>query len=157
MVNTQTILQEIMNHPTVRSEMPMQMLLGLPYLEKKSEKLCMRFCAHREEYKNSYVEYFPAQYQLSFVYPFKKICYFSNLTLEQGVDASKPVCRVEATQLTDRGIAFMKELYAACDRVLSFQEKDGKVTDLSITKYQNAFWETVKKLGLEELYRDFRP
>lgn len=156
-MDTKTLFQELTKHPVVRSEMSMQMLLGLPYLEKKAGLLCMRFYPHREAYKDGCVEYFPAQYELAFVYPFKKICHFSNLTLEQGVDAAQPVCRVEAAWLADKGAALMNELYAACDRVLSFQEKDGKVSDLSVAKYQAAFWETVKKLGLEELYQGRRP
>ena len=46
----------------------------------------------------------------------------------------------------------VKELYAACDRVLSFQEQDGRVSDMSVDKYQKIYRETVEKLGLAGLY-----
>ena len=152
MTNSENIVKELMNHPVIRTELPMQMLLGLPCLEKKAGRLCMSFKPHREEYQDGKVIYYPQQFELSFVYPFKRLVCFRNLMFERKIDITEPVCSVEAAWLTERGAELMKELYAACDRVLSFQEQDGRVSDMSVDKYQKTYRETVEKLGLTGLY-----
>ena len=115
MKNTENMVKELMNHPVIRAELPMQMLLGLPYLEKKDGRLCMSFKPHREEYQDGKVIYYPQQFELSFVYPFKRLVCFRNLMFERKIDITEPVCSVEAAWLTERGAELMKELYAACD------------------------------------------
>ncbi len=106
----------------------------------------MSFKPHREEYQDGKVIYYPQQFELSFVYPFKRLVCFRNLMFEREIDITEPVCSVEAAWLTERGAELMKELYAACDRVLSFQEQDGRVSDMSVGKYQKAYQEAVEKL-----------
>ena len=152
MMNSENIVKELMNHPVIRTELPMQMLLGLPCLEKKAGRLCMSFKPHREEYQDGKAIYYPQQFELSFVYPFKRLVCFRNLMFEREINITEPVCSVEASWLTEQGAEIMRELYAACDRVLSFQEQDGRVSDMSVGKYQKAYQEAVEKLGLGALY-----
>ena len=152
MMNSENIVKELMNHPVIRTELPMQMLLGLPYLEKKEGRLCMSFRPHREEYQDGRVAYYAPQFELTFVYPFKRLVCFRNLMFEREINITEPVCSVEASWLTEQGAEIMRELYAACDRVLSFQEQDGRVSDMSVGKYQKAYQEAVEKLGLGALY-----
>lgn len=153
MTKSENLIKELMNHPIIRTELPMQMILGLPYLEKKAGRLCMTFMPHREEYRDGFVEYYPRQFEVTFLYPFRRLASFRNLTLEKEISAQEPVCRVEASFLTGQGVRLITELYEACDRLLSFQKQDGKVSDTSISKYQQTFWSTVEKLGLAPLYR----
>ena len=49
MMNSENIVKELMNHPVIRTELPMQMLLGLPGLEKKAGRLCISCKPPREE------------------------------------------------------------------------------------------------------------
>lgn len=148
------LMKELANHPMLKSQMSMQMQLGLPYLEKKNDKLCVSFKPHRQEYKDGKLLYYPHQYEVTFVYPFKKIVYFSVLAYQGSINESGPVCRQDAEWMLHMGNHAVAELYDACDRVLGFQEKDKKVSNVSIDKYQKLYWNTVEKLGLTDLYKD---
>ena len=146
------LIKEIISNPTLKENMSLHMQLGLPYLEKKNEKLCMSFRPHLEKLANGNIEYYAPQYDLELVYPFKKIIKFINLSYETTVDMSVPVATVNAKELASIGAGYMNELYAACTRVLEFQEQDGKVSDVSIKKYQKSYYDTIEKLGLTALY-----
>ena len=151
-MNSLKIIKEIISNPILKENMALQMQLGLPYLEKKNEKLCISFKPHMENYVDGNIEYYAPQYDIELVYPFKKIIKFINLSFETTVDTSVPVAKVDAKELSSVGAGYMNELYEACTRVLEFQELDGKVSDLSITKYQKVYYDTVEKLGLTALY-----
>ncbi len=151
-MNSLKIIKEIVSNPTLKENMSLQMQLGLPYLEKKKEKLCMSFKPHMEKYVDGNIEYYAPQYDLELVYPFKKIIKFINLSYEITVDKSVPVAKIDAKELSSVGVGYMNELYDACTRVLEFQEQDGKVSDVSIKKYQKSYYDVVKKLGLTALY-----
>lgn len=153
-MKTKELLKELAMHPIVTSQMSMQMQLGLPYLEKKNDRLCISFRAHRQDYKEGKLLYYPHQYEMTFVYPFKKIVRFSALAYERTVDTSAPVCQADAQWMLKTGNRAIQELYEACDRVLEYQEKDKKVSNVSIEKYQKLYWSTVEQLGLMELYKD---
>ena len=146
------IVKEIISNPTLKENMSLQMQLGLPYLEKKNEKLCMSFKPHMEQYVDGNIEYYAPQYDVELIYPFKKIIKFINLSYETAVDTSVPVAKIDAKELSSVGAGYMNELYAACTRVLEFQEQDGKVSDVSIKKYQKTYYDIVEKLGLTALY-----
>ena len=146
------IIKEIVSNSTLKENMSLQMQLGLPYLAKKKEKLCMSFKPHIEKYVDGNIEYYAPQYDLELVYPFKKIIKFINLSYETTVDTTVPLAKVDAKELSTVGAGYMNELYDACTRVLEFQEQDGKVSDVSINKYQKSYYDTVKKLGLTALY-----
>lgn len=146
------VIREILSNPMLKSNMSLQMQLGLPYLEKKRDKLCMSFKPHMEKLVDGKVAYYAPRYSLALVYPFKKIVKFLDLSYEMAVDTSAPVAEIDAGELASTGAACMNELYDACTRVLEFQEQDGKVSDMSIQKYQRAYYDTALKLGLTALY-----
>lgn len=147
------LMKELANHPVLKSQMSMQMQLGLPYLEKKHDRLCISFKPHRQEYRENKLLYYPHQYEVTFVYPFKKIVYFSVVAYQRPVDVSEPVCLQDAEWMLHTGNHTVQELYDACDRVFGFQEKDKKVSSVSIDKYQKLYWSTVEKLGLMDVYK----
>lgn len=153
-MKTEELMKELAGHPVLKSQMSMQMQLGLPYLEKKNDRLCISFKPHRQEYKDGRLLYYPHQYEVTFVYPFKKIVYFSVVAYQHPVNAAEPVCRQDADWMIHTGNHALGELYEACDRVLGFQKKDKKVSNLSIEKYQKLYWSTAEKLGLIDLYKD---
>lgn len=151
-MNSLNIIKEIVSNTTLKENMSLQMQLGLPFLEKKNNRLCMSFKPHLEKYADGNIAYYAPQYDLELVYPFKKIIKFVNLSYEMTVDTAVPVAKVDAKELSSVGAGYMNELYDACTRVLEFQEQDGKVSDVSIKKYQKSYYDTVKKLGLTALY-----
>lgn len=146
------VIKEIISNPMLKSNMSLQMQLGLPYLEKKNDKLCMSFKPHIEAPVFTNIEYYEPQYELELVYPFKKIIKFVNLNFERSINNTEPVAKVDIKELASSGKTVLNELYAACTRVLEFQEQDGKVSDVSIKKYQKVYFETVEKLGLTAVY-----
>lgn len=168
------LVKNLAMHPVLASEMSMRMQMGLPYLERRNGKLCMSFKPHREEFEQGNIAYYKPQYEVVFIYPFNHIAKFEVLAyvsedisvseqndemnsskIEDGKgQASQPVCRIETEYMLQSGKRLISELFDACDRILDFQEKDGKVSDVSITKYQKLYQDTVEKLGLTAVYGD---
>ena len=85
------VVKQISRHYIVQSQMSMNMQLGLPYLCRKNNKLCMCFKPHKEVYKEGYVEFYPQQYILEFVYPFEHVINFQNIMFEKHINIFEPV------------------------------------------------------------------
>ena len=147
------LINELNKHPLVHSDIPMQMQLGIPYLEKSQGRLIMGFAPHREEYSDGMIEIYPKQYELKFIYPFQQVVYFSNLLYESDIDVSKPIHSIDAKWMINSGKDILNRLYDACSRVISFQEENGTVSDDCVAEYQQLYKETAKNLGLLDLYK----
>lgn len=151
-MDAKELVGRLAQHSLVKSEMPLQVQLGLPYLELRAGKLCISFKPHRELYNNGMIEFYPQQYEIAWVYPFHKVIRFSNLAYEQELDASKPVGSISLDRMAGGGKYLLEELYAACSRVISFWERDGQVSDVMLKKYQRLYYETAEQLHLSALY-----
>lgn len=148
------LVKKLSAHPVVEGSMTMAVQLGLPYLEKRNDKLCIRFLAHREDYREGAIECFAPQYRLAWVYPFQKLISFENCLYYGDGDFSAPVCTLPVERFAGRGKYIMLDLYDQCSRVLAIQERDGDVSDVTLRRYQKAFFEAVRELGLEKVYGD---
>lgn len=146
------IIEQINSNPIVKMNMSMQMQLGFPYLEKIGKYLCMSFKPHMEMPAGDEIKYYTPQYDLKLVYPFQKIIKFEDLSFTENGIENKPVAGVKISSLVSDGKAAMDELYEACTRVLNFQKEDGKVSDTSIKKYQQKYYEIVNRMGLSAVY-----
>ena len=146
-MESRQLMKDLAVHPLVRSQMAMQMQLGLPYLEKRNGELFLRFLPHKEELQGETLLYYAPQYELEFIYPFQKVTYFRN-----NLSGEVPLAQIDALWLAENGKLILDELYNALSRVLTFREEDGQVSELSVSKYQQAYWMCVKRLGLEALY-----
>lgn len=146
------VMKQISRHYIVQSQMSMNMQLGLPYLCRKNNKLCMCFKPHKEVYKEGYVEFYPQQYILEFVYPFEHVINFQNIMFEKHINIFEPVVCLTINKMTGAGSYLIGELYNECSRVLNEMEKNGTVSDLSLEYCQKAYFNTVKQLGLTPLY-----
>ena len=82
---------------------------------------------------------------------FDMISVGSKLSDVQMID---PVAEIPLDDYSRHGIYVVAQLYEKCTRVLTFQEQDGMVSDLSLRKYQQAYYEAVRDLGLEAVYGD---
>lgn len=153
-MNTDKLLRKMSKHPLIRSDISLQVQFGLPLLEKRNECLCMSFKPHKEILENGKLFVYPQQYEVEFIYPFNHIIKFNNLIYYQKIDLSKPISFIDPQWMATKGKYILNELYNACDRVLKFQEQDGKVSDLSISKYQKIYYDTAESLGLLELYNN---
>lgn len=151
-MKSEELIKELSRHPLVISSVAMQMQMGIPYLRKKNGRLCMSFRPHREEYADGMIEVYAQQYELEFAYPFRQVIHFDNFLYSKEPEVSEPVARIDGEWMLRRGKYILRELYEACDRVLKFQEMDGQVSDVSISKYQKTYWETVESLHLDALY-----
>lgn len=146
------LIDKLMQHPLVLSQLPMQMQLGLPSLAKKRGELCMRFIPHREDFVNHHLEIYPGQYILEFVYPFEKVICFRSLLYEREIDLSSPLCCMEPEFLAARGKYSLNELYSECSRVLTAREKTGAVPEVMLANYRKLYDRILKRMGLEQLY-----
>ena len=132
----------------------MQVQLGLPSLERRNNKLCISFKAHGERLNGEHIEFYEPQYEIAWVYPFEHLISFENLRYSQNVQMIDPVAEIPLDDYSRHGIYVVAQLYEKCTRVLTFQEQDGMVSDLSLRKYQQAYYEAVRDLGLEAVYGD---
>lgn len=155
-MDAKEVVKKLSQHPVVTNDIAMQVQLGLPYLERRSNKLCISFKAHVERLNGEYIEFYEPQYEIAWVYPFEHLISFENLRYSQNVQMIDPVAEIPLDDYSRHGIYVVAQLYEKCTRVLSFQEQDGMVSDLSLRKYQQAYFEAVYELGLEAVYGDGR-
>lgn len=153
-MDAKEVVKKLSQHPVVTNDMSMQIQLGLPYLERRNGKLCISFKPHIERLDRDNIEFFSPVYEIAWVYPFEHLIAFENLTYSQNIDLTAPVTKISLKNYGSHGVYMVEHLYEKCTRVLSFQEKDGNVSDLSIKKYQQAYCEVVRDLELEAVYGD---
>lgn len=153
-MNAKELVTQLARHPVVASDMAMQVQLGLPYLEKRNGKLCISFKPHQEVLHDETIAFFAPQYEIAWVYPFNRLIHFDNLLYSTAVDLVKPVQTIRVRDYAMRGTFLVEELYRECSRVLSIQESDGTVSDITLRKYRKAYFEVVRELGLEGVYGD---
>lgn len=146
------LVNKLVNSSVVRSEISLQMQLGLPYLEMRNNELCIRFQPHREEYKDGKMQFFAPLYEIAWVYPFDHVIFFRNMIYEKEIDVTTPIHEVNGEWILGIGKHYMKELYKECSELLSFREKNGTVNEMIVSRYQNLYQKMVEHLGLQKLY-----
>lgn len=151
-MNAQEMMDKLARHPMVHANIGLQMQLGLPYLEKKNGKLCVTFLPHREDFHDGRMEFFTPQYRISWVYPFERIVFFENRLYSENPEAAKMVHAIPMERYAERGRFLLKDLYAHCSDVLAVYERDKAVSDVTLRKYQKAYFEAVQELGLTGVY-----
>ncbi len=151
-MDAKELVKKLAQHPLVKSDMPLQVQLGLPYLELRGGKLCISFKPHRELCADGKIAFYPQQYEIAWAYPFEKVIRFTNLAYEKKIDASEPVGCISLDRMAGGGRYLLEELYSECSRVITFREKEGKVSDVMLKKYQRLYYETAGQLRLSALY-----
>ena len=146
------LINKLTAHPVVEESMSLQAQLGLPWLEMRNGSLCIRFRAHREEYRDGGIDCYAPQYDLVWTYPGLHLVFFENRLYSNAPDFSAPVCTLSARRFAERGKYLLSDLYDQCSRVLELQDRDGAVSDVTLRRYQQAFLETVQELGLTAIY-----
>ena len=145
------IVKKISSHYLVTHDMPLQIQLGFPYLEKKNGMLYMSFKAHKEVYRAGSIDFYMPQFELVLSFPFEHVVSFKMLETESNMPF-EAVASVVEKQMLSTGQYLIKELYNSCSRVLTFWEETGGVSDLIIAKYQEQYKETVNALNLQKVY-----
>ena len=151
------LVNKLSAHPLVEENMAVQVQLGLPWLEKWNEQLCIRFRAHREDFRDGAIHFYAPQYDLVWTYPGMHLVFFENHLYTGSPDLSAPVCTLSAERFAERGKFLLSELYDQCSRVLELQDRDGTVSDVTLRRYRQAFLETVRELGLAAVYAEVLP
>ena len=146
------LVKELTQRDIVASELPIGLQLGLPWLEQRNGRLCIRFLPHREEYAEDRICYYAPQFEIAWVWPFTHLASFRNLTLENEVDVSQPLCTVSADRLLSVGKHGMEELYQACSKTLTIREDTGTITSAWVRAYQKKYMSLIESLDLTELY-----
>lgn len=151
------LINKLSAHPVVEESMSLQVQLGLPWLETRDGKLCIRFLAHREDYRDGHIHFYAPQYDLVWTYPGAHLVFFENRLYRTGPDLSAPVASLSAQRFAERGRYILSELYDRCSRVLELADRDGTVSEVTLRRYQQTFAETVRELGLEAVYGEELP
>lgn len=151
-MDAKKLVDQLARHPIVQTEMAMQMQLGLPYLERRNGKLCISFRPHKEILRDNMIEFYPQQYKLAWVYPFNHLIQFENLLYSGAEDYSVPIRKMSLSHYTSVVMYAVEALYAECNRVLTLQQRDGRVSDVALRYYQRAYYEAAEQLGLMALY-----
>lgn len=153
-MDAKEVVKKLSQHPVMTNDMAMQIQLGFPYLEKSNGKLCISFKPHMERLDGDNIGFYRPQYSIKWVYPFEHLISFENLGYSQSIDLTVPVAKIPMKIYSRHGVYMVEQLYEKCTRVLSFQEMDGRISDLTLKKYQQAYYEVVQELGLEAVYGD---
>lgn len=156
-MDAKELVKKLSRHPVVTSEMAMQVQLGLPYLEKRKDLLCISFKPHREAIREGMLEFYPPVYEIAWVYPFNHLIRFENISYFREINLSEPVQSIHPEVYAGRCKYIMAELYEKCSRVLAIQEQNGDVSDITLKKYQQAYAEAVRDLGLTLVYGEETP
>lgn len=156
-MDAKELVKKLSRHPVVTSDMAMQVQLGLPYLEKRKDLLCISFKPHRETIREGMLEFYPPVYEIAWVYPFNHLIRFENISYFREINLSEPVQRIRSEVYAGRCKYIMAELYEKCSRVLAIQEQNGDVSDITLKKYQQAYAEAVRDLGLTLVYGEETP
>jgi len=151
-MNAQEMIEKLARHPIAHGGIGLQMQLGLPYLEKKNGKLCVTFLPHREDCRDDRMEFFTPQYRITWVYPFDRVVFFENRLYSENSETAKMVHTIPMERYAERGRFLLKDLYAHCSEVLAVYERDKAVSDVTLRKYQKAYFEAVQELGLTGVY-----
>lgn len=151
-MNATEMMEKLSCHPVVRDNVGMQMQLGLPWLEKRNGKLCVSLLPHREDCRDGAMAFFAPQYKITWVYPFDRIVFFENGLYNGKTEAPQVVHSTPVERYVQRGRFLIKDLYEQCSRVLAVYERDQDVSDVTLGKYQKAYFETVRELGLTGIY-----
>lgn len=151
-MNALELMNQLTAHPVVEESMSLQAQLGLPWLEMRNGRLCIRFRAHREDFRDGCIDCYAPQYDLVWTYPGLHLVFFENHLFSSAPDLSAPVCTFSAQRFAERGKYLLSDLYDQCSRVLELQDRDGTVSDVTLRRYQQTFLETVRELGLTAVY-----
>lgn len=151
-MNAQEMMEKLVRHPMLYSNIGLQMQLGLPYLEKRHGKLCVSFLPHREACENGNILFFAPQYKITWVYPFERVVFFENSLYYDAPDLAQPLGTMPLERYGERGKFLLKDLYAQCTDVLQLYERDKTVSEVTLRRYQKVYFETVQALGLTGLY-----
>lgn len=151
-MNTRKLVARLSKSAVVREELPLQLQLGIPRLERKNGRICLSFLPHREVLRNGNYEVYPALYEIAWVYPFEHLAWFHNLSLERVVNADMWVKLIDEGRMLTLGVHCMMELYAQYDKTFSWFEQHGELNDTMFNACQAKYHEAVQCLELEPLY-----
>lgn len=145
-------IDKFMASDFVKTELPIQIQLGIPYLFKRNNQLCVMFCPHKEEYFENSVAIYEKQYLLEVIYPSCKVMKFVDLIHDNKIQSVKKIKETDVSWLTNYGKYIINNLYDSLSEILEFYDRNGKVSDMQIKEYQKNFDDAIERLGLSELY-----
>ncbi len=154
MMNSKKLVESLVKSDFVKTEIPMQMEMGLPFIKKTARGVSICFKPHKEIVRDGVTDIYAHQFEVEWVYPFNHISYFKNLSVySEGID-SPPICTVTDQSMLDEGIYYINKLYDELDNILDHLDYNKTVPDIAIVNYQETYRKVVKKIGLEQLYLD---
>lgn len=152
-MDAKQLMDRLADSYLVQNEIALQMQLGFPWLSRQGGELCISFKPHREDFDGGKIRVYAPQYEAAWVYPFAHVTHFRDLAYaENAPNLSTPLAEIDAKWMLSIGKAYLRDLYDACTKVLTFREENGTVTDTVLRRYQEQYRKTAAHMGLEKLY-----
>lgn len=153
-MNINEIMKSIVASSTYRKEVGASFQLGLPKFTVRNNELFVTFYPHLEIYSNQAVSYYPPQYEIELLYPFRHIVLFRNIpyTTDKGIASrSEPVRRIPVSDMT-KNINSIRELFSRADDILRCREKDNADLQSLVLDYNKHYFITAESMGLQAIY-----
>jgi len=152
-MNIQRLRDELRRHPVFIQEIPSEMNMGFPVLEKKGESIIMSFLLHEESADEQKIYFYPAAYRVSFELPSLALTEFRNLIICEGKDITEPAASTDIEYMKSAGADIIDELYRWFETTLGILPYP-EYADHAIKSYQGIFKDAVEALELNGLYGD---
>lgn len=158
-MKTETIMKNIVTSSIYKKEIGTAFQLGLPRFIFRSNELFMKFYPHLEKYFDGIVSYYPPQYELELVYPFRHIVLFKNLAYTTDpysfVDKD-PVCKIHTRDLAVN-VSDLYDLFSLADEIIQCREADIEYKNQHhlqslVLNYDKHYILTAKSMRLQTIY-----
>lgn len=151
-MNALKLIEELSRHSVMKNDTDIQMQLGLPFLEKKGDKLFICFKPHKETFIGGIMDYYKPLYEIIWAYPSKRLVLFRDLYYENEGAYAKPIKSLSNKILISKLKYFYENVYNECTRCLDSWDKNGTLSDVALKKYNAALEEAIMSLGLDCIY-----
>lgn len=150
-MNANMILDQLLLHPVFLMDLPENMKIGLPMLERKNGRVLIRCRVHEEKFNGDNYEIYPAAAELNFDLDTLNLLSFHNYMILDGADVSRPVASPDGDYMSGSGKDILDEVIRALGETLEKLDA-GEFPEDPVAQYQEIFYAAVRVFGLEALY-----
>ena len=148
------IMKNVVTSSIYRKEVGTSLQLGLPKFTMRNHELFVMFYPHLEIYSNDAVSYYPPQYEIELLYPFRHIVLFRNIhytTDKNLAPHSEPVRNIPVSDLA-ANIDYIRVLFSKADEILQCRENDTADLQSLVLDYNKHYYEVAESMGLQVIY-----
>ncbi|MBR4039924.1 MAG: hypothetical protein IKJ11_07485 [Clostridia bacterium] len=149
-MNTELMMKRLRDHPVMR-EVGMEMTMGFPFYSVRANTLHVRFLLHREHFSAESAVFCKPAYRVEFVFPFRHLCRFDNLVLQDAPGAGMPAHDAQGTAFMQEYARMATQVRMHSDRLLQEAAGSGLKAE-TLAQYNRIVSEAIDALGLSDVY-----